>query len=131
MGAERRGRVLWRDGDSIGLRTRSGDLVISPAGDARPGDLVEVADGSPRVVQRYQGGDYPGPGSEVARLPRARLEALAARAQVLRGARDFFDRRGFLEVDVPVRVPAPGLEVHLDAVAAGPGQWLITSPSTR
>ncbi len=127
MGAERRGRVLWRDGDSIGLRTRSGDLVISPAGDARPGDLVEVGD-SPRVVQRYQGGDYPGPGSEVARLPRARLEALAARAQVLRGARDFFDRRGFLEVDVPVRVPAPGLEVHLDAVAAGPGQWLITSP---
>ena len=123
-----RGRVLWRDGDAIGLRTSAGDTVVSPAGDARPGDLIEAAGGAaPVVVRRHEGGDYPPPGSEVARLPRERLQALAARAAVLRGARAFFDGRGFLEVDVPVCVPAPGLEVHLDAVAAG-GQWLITSP---
>jgi len=132
-----RGRVLWRDGESIGLRTRAGDVVVAPAGEARPGDLVATAaaggdsagDGEPpRVVRRWQGGDYPPAGSEVARLPRRRLEALARRAAVLREARRFFDDRDFAEVDVPVRVPAPGLEVHLDAIAAGGGEWLITSP---
>ncbi len=84
MGAERRGRVLWRDGDSIGLRTRSGDVVVSPAGDARPGDLVDATGDAPVVVRRHEGGDYPAPDSEVARLPRERLDALAARAAVLR-----------------------------------------------
>jgi lysyl-tRNA synthetase class 2 len=123
--------VLWRDGDSIGLRTRVGDLVIARGGDARPGDLVVLpsaaADGPPVVVRRYPGGDYPAPGSEVARLPPARLDALARRAAILRAVRSYFDQRDFAEVDVPVRVRAPGLEVHLDAVAAG-DRWLITSP---
>ncbi|HYU14789.1 MAG TPA: amino acid--tRNA ligase-related protein, partial [Candidatus Acidoferrum sp.] len=122
--------MLWRDGDTIGLRTRVGDLVIAPAGEARPGDLVarDGAGGPPVVVRRYPGGDYPPPGSEVARLTPGRLEALSRRVAVLRIARGFFDQRDFAEVDVPVRVRAPGLEVHLDAVAAGPGHWLITSP---
>ena len=124
------GRVLWRDGDSIGLRTRVGDVVVSPAGDARAGDLVSIAAAgqAPSIVRRWSGGDYPPPGSEVARLGARRLEALARRAAVLRVVRGFFDGRDFLEVDVPVRVRAPALEVHLDAVAAGPGDWLITSP---
>ena len=123
--------MLWRDGESIGLRTRVGDLVIARGGDAQPGDLVVVpaaaGDGPPEVVRRYMHGDYPPPGSEVARLPPERLDALARRAAILRGVRAWFDQRDFAEVDVPVRVRAPGLEVHLDAVAAG-DRWLITSP---
>ncbi len=42
--------------------------------------------------------------------------------------RDWFDGQGFLEVETPARVRSPGQEVHLQAVAAGEGHWLITSP---
>src|SRR5690606_31416212 len=110
-----RGRVLWRRDGSAGLRTATADLVIEPAGDAAPGDLVEVARPGepPRVVRRYQAAaPFPEPSGEVARRPRHRLEALAARAKATAAIRSFFDQRGFLEVDAPVRVRAPGLEVH-------------------
>lgn len=98
--------------------------MIAAPPDAKPGDLVDGG----RIVRAHPGGEYPGPESEVARLPRARLEKLAARARVTAAVRAFFAARGFLEVDVPLRVRAPGLEVHLDAVPAGQGGWLITSP---
>jgi lysyl-tRNA synthetase class 2 len=45
--------------------------------------------------------------------------------------RAWFDQQGFLEVETPARVPAPGQEVHLDAIAApdgADGRFLITSP---
>ena len=47
--------------------------------------------------------------------------------------REVFDARGFLEVQTPVLVPSPGLELHLAAfeVAGGDGgrpRWLIPSP---
>ncbi|MBK9031947.1 MAG: EF-P lysine aminoacylase GenX [Myxococcales bacterium] len=41
--------------------------------------------------------------------------------------REFFASRDFVEVDTPLVVPAPGLEVHLAAIPAGNG-FLITSP---
>ena len=34
-------------------------------------------------------------------------ENLEVRAQVVRRIRAFFDARGFLEVETPVRIPAP------------------------
>jgi lysyl-tRNA synthetase class 2 len=52
---------------------------------------------------------------------------LRARAEAFAGVRSFFLRRGFLEVDTPLLVPSPGLDLHLDAVEAG-GGYLITSP---
>ncbi|MBX3162657.1 MAG: EF-P lysine aminoacylase GenX [Deltaproteobacteria bacterium] len=55
------------------------------------------------------------------------MAALAARATALAALREFFDARGFLEVETPLLVPSPGLEIHLDAVRAGDG-YLITSP---
>ncbi len=52
---------------------------------------------------------------------------LALRARVRRAIREFFDARGFLEVETPVRIPAPALERHIDAVPSG-AAWLRTSP---
>jgi lysyl-tRNA synthetase class 2 len=58
---------------------------------------------------------------------------LRERARVCRDVRRFFDARGFLEVQTPVMVPSPGLDVHLDAFEVaggdrGAGRWLSTSP---
>jgi elongation factor P--(R)-beta-lysine ligase len=52
---------------------------------------------------------------------------LAARATALDVIRSYFRGRRFLEVDTPLRVPAPGLDLHVDAVRAE-GAFLITSP---
>jgi len=63
-----------------------------------------------------------------------RRAALEARARVRRAVRAWFEGEGFLEVETPARVPAPGQEVHLDAIAAGADavegddRWLVTSP---
>jgi lysyl-tRNA synthetase class 2 len=52
---------------------------------------------------------------------------LAARARGLAAVRAYFEREGFLEVETPLRVPAPGVDLHVDALAAHGGH-LITSP---
>jgi len=91
----------------------------------RVGQFVEL-DGA-IVGGRASGSDYPGPGSEVMRLPRKRLDSIRARAAALATLRSFFAEREFLEVETPLLVPSPGLEIHLDAVPAGNG-YLITSP---
>ncbi len=54
--------------------------------------------------------------------------ALEARARIRRAVRAWFDGQGFVEVETPARVRSPGQEVHLDALPAGDGRWLITSP---
>jgi elongation factor P--(R)-beta-lysine ligase len=120
------GRVLARDGAIAVVRTARADLHVTHAPpDWRAGDLVDLD--APSRVRAHLGGDYPGPSSEVARLPRRRLDALYARAEAMAKVRAFFTSRGFVEVETPLLVHAPGLELHLDAVHAGDG-WLITSP---
>jgi lysyl-tRNA synthetase class 2 len=60
------------------------------------------------------------------------MKRLSERARVLSTVRSFFDARGFLEVETPVMVDSPGLDMALDAFAvAGTDakpRWLITSP---
>jgi lysyl-tRNA synthetase class 2 len=53
---------------------------------------------------------------------------LAARARIAGAVRAWFEGEGFLEVETPLRVYAPGQEVHLDALASEGGRYLITSP---
>ena len=117
------GRVIALDGGIAVVRGERGDARV-PAGPGwRPGDLVDGA----TVARAFGAGDYPGPRTEVARLPRLRMDALHARARALAEVRAVFAERGFMEVETPLLVRAPGLEIHLDAVPAGDG-WLITSP---
>jgi hypothetical protein len=52
---------------------------------------------------------------------------LRCRARAVAAIRHYFSRRGFMEVDTPVRVRCPGLDANVDAVRAE-GGWLITSP---
>ncbi len=117
-----RGRVLAIDGDIAIVRGERADARVPAHPGWRPGDLVDG-----EVVHPFAGGDYPGPGTEVVRLPRARMHALLGRAKALAAMRAFFAARDFVEVETPLIVPSPGLEIHLDAVPAGDG-FLITSP---
>jgi lysyl-tRNA synthetase class 2 len=57
-----------------------------------------------------------------------RLPALQARSRILQAVRGYFLGKGFLEVETPARVRAPGQEVHLEAFPAGGDRFLITSP---
>jgi len=57
----------------------------------------------------------------------SRKKALQTRAAVLQAVRGFFQRREYLEVETPHRIPAPAPEAHIDAVPAG-GWFLHTSP---
>ena len=121
-----RGRVLAIDGDTAVIRAELYDVSVTHAPrDWRPGDHVEI-DGQ-TAVRRHAGTDYPGPGSEVMRLTRPRIDNLRARASALACVRQVFASRGFLEVETPLLVRSPGLEIHLEAVPAGDG-FLITSP---
>jgi lysyl-tRNA synthetase class 2 len=71
-----------------------------------------------------------GSGTERAHVA-ARAGRLRARADLLREVRAFFDGQDFLEVETPLLVPSPGLDVHLDAMRVQQRKherYLITSP---
>jgi lysyl-tRNA synthetase class 2 len=57
-----------------------------------------------------------------------RKEALVARAAIMRAVRGYFQVQNFLEVETPTRVFSPGQEVHIDAIPASDGRYLMTSP---
>jgi len=48
---------------------------------------------------------------------------LELRARVMTGIRSFFSARGYLEVETPVRIPAPAPEVHVDVQPSG--SWFL------
>lgn len=57
----------------------------------------------------------------------ARRNALTARATIIREIRRFFVEGGYLEVETPLRIPAPAPEAHINAIPAD-GWFLQTSP---
>ena len=53
--------------------------------------------------------------------------SLYLRARIIQMVRSFFIERDYLEVDTPIRIPAPAPEAHIDAVASE-DCYLQTSP---
>ncbi|MBW1697261.1 MAG: EF-P lysine aminoacylase GenX [Deltaproteobacteria bacterium] len=54
-------------------------------------------------------------------------ENLILRSKIIKEIRNFFASRDYLEVDTPVRIPAPAPEEHIDAQSSG--NWFLqTSP---
>lgn len=120
--------MLAREGNELRVRTMKGEKWCTPAGAARPGDIVKIAKGeAPIVVFDFGGGPYPFPESEATRLSAKRVSGIRVRANILRQVRAYFDEQEFLEVEPPTLVRAPGLEINIKAVRAGRG-YLITSP---
>jgi lysyl-tRNA synthetase class 2 len=132
--------------------TTHGDAVVNDEGRLRtipglaPGQ-VEVGDlvmSTPAGVERVfhsPRGEWPpslgSPGEDLARFTAERWDRLRRRAAIVRGTRQWFENRGFLEVETPLVVRSPGTEVHLDPVGvklrettgqATSERWLITSP---
>lgn len=57
----------------------------------------------------------------------AKRDALLIRARMVQAIRAFFVQEGFLEVETPVRIPAPAPEANIDAPPSG--SWFLqTSP---
>lgn len=52
---------------------------------------------------------------------------LKLRSEILQAIRSFFIDRDFIEVETPIRIPAPALEPHIDAEPSG-DYYLRTSP---
>jgi lysyl-tRNA synthetase class 2 len=69
--------------------------------------------------------------TERERLSAARRERLRQRAVGLAAMREFFAARDFLEIDPPLLVRAPSLEVHIAAVSVAGDRWLISSPEMQ
>jgi elongation factor P--(R)-beta-lysine ligase len=57
----------------------------------------------------------------------AKADVLRLRARMIFAIRRFFLDQDFLEVDTPLRIPAPAPESHIDAIASG-AWFLHTSP---
>ncbi|HVU00509.1 MAG TPA: EF-P lysine aminoacylase EpmA [Polyangiaceae bacterium] len=132
------GRVVGVDADTLLLADATAVVRVElaePADpDLEPGELVVVR-GKPstrklrkaRLVERTPGAP-PREHSEQSRFSLAGVGAnLVARSRALRTVREYFDGRGFVEVETPFRVRTPGLDAHVDAIPAE-GGYLVTSP---
>ena len=56
------------------------------------------------------------------------LKNLRTRSAVMRAVRSFFYAGDFLEIETPVKIPAPAPEEYIESVVAGEGAFLRTSP---
>lgn len=130
------GRVLNVDGNVLIVADAFARIAVemSGAAPAQPGDLVVVS-GHPSERRLTHGAlvsrtpcPTPSAQGEFYRAVFAgEAERLRDTARAAAATRAFFAERGFVEVSTPLRVPAPGVDFHVDAIAAS-GQYLITSP---
>lgn len=131
------GRILATSDEAIVVADAFSSLEIAGSfDDLTEGDLVvfdvrKASEGTleGELVTKTRPLSPPAPGQgEVRRLIYESVGTnLVARSRVLSLTRRYFEHERFLEVDTPLLVPSPGLDVHLDAMAAD-GGYLITSP---
>ena len=119
------GRVVGKEGGRFLLRDGSGEVWVEGDG-PELGDLVEVDARRDRDVLRAERwrvlAPFRGDWEMLKHDPRpwARMlsgrgrEVVLLRAEVLRAIRDFFRKRGFVEVDLPALVRLPGMEPHIE-----------------
>lgn len=130
------GRVFHVDGQLVVLADAFARLTVELASSVavEPGDLVVVS--GRRLDKRLTGAvlvsrqacPTPAASGEFYRAVFAgEAERLRDSARAAAVVRDYFTEQAFLEVSTPLRVPAPGVDFHVDAIAAS-GQYLITSP---
>lgn len=125
------------------LADATGTLEARIAGDPAPLGAWVLADGrwtgavlegARCEVRSVPAAPFPVPGGEHLRLHANGGRVLAnlrARAAIVRCVRAWFDERAFLEVETPLAVPSPGLDLHLSAIEAvgfRERRYLITSP---
>jgi lysyl-tRNA synthetase class 2 len=129
------GRVAQASPTKITLSDALGAIVVHGSGFVcEPGDLVVVeglrARGALRRARLVERTPCPVPRGDgmVARFGWEGVgRRLLVRARALAVIRELFSERGFVEVQTPLRVPAPGVDAHIDAVRAS-GGYLVTSP---
>jgi lysyl-tRNA synthetase class 2 len=139
-----RGRITWVGGGRLRLENVDGPLRVTwnDATESLIGcwaeiDATETSTGW--IALRVRAGEPPlatfpkaaGDWLALQRDERLAIRRLAARAKALRALRALLDEEGFLEVETPLAVPSPGLDLHLAAFDVGgmrAPRWLITSP---
>jgi lysyl-tRNA synthetase class 2 len=130
------GRVLQASPPSFVIADAFASVSASGASlsDVEVGDLVTLVgrwDGAlfhvEALVFRQRAPTPRGDGDFARLVFRGVGPKLAARARALRSVRAYFEREGFVEVETPLAVPAPGVDRNIEAIRAEPG-WLITSP---
>jgi elongation factor P--(R)-beta-lysine ligase len=130
------GRIsaIYPDAYELGDALASVRVVGASGLGSSPGDLLVVEGvfdgrtlGEALVIERTPCPEPRGDGDFARFAWQGVGRNLEARARALSAVRDYFAREHFLEVDTPLRVPAPGVDLHLDAIPAH-GGYLITSP---
>lgn len=130
------GRVFHIEGQLLVVADAFARVAIemNDAVSAEPGDLVVVSalPGEKRLTDGQLLSRTPCPtpsadGEFFRSVFAGEAERLRDTARAAAATRAFFAERGFVEVWTPLRVPAPGVDFHVDAVAAS-DQYLITSP---
>ena len=130
------GRVFNLEGKLLVLADAFARISVEmrQAPDVGPGDLVVVSGRleAKRLTRGSLVSRQPCPtpaadGEFFRSVFAGEAERLRDSAKAAAATRAFFAERGFLEVTTPLRVPAPGVDFHVDAIAAS-GQYLITSP---